>query len=118
MLVQLNSDQVINTEDVSSITVLDAAQKPVAGAAFDFKPDTVITFKNGETMRVVGRTPEDLMALITATQVKPRSVADSSDYNYAGAIEDVIKLLDGIKEHVHTLSEMVTRQVLSVSGPQ
>ena len=117
MLLQLNPDQVINTEDISSISVVDSGQRPVAGAAFDFKPDTVVTFKNGETMRVTGRTPEDLMTLINVNQRVPRADGPS-DYNYAGAVEDVIKLLDGIKEHVHTLSEMVTRQVLSVPGPR
>ena len=115
MLIKLNDAQMFDSADLSMVTVIEPAAKPVSGAAFDFKPDTVLTFKNGQTMRVMGKSAEEIYDLIQYETDRAASgrVRPDGEYNFEGAMEDVLKELRAIREHVHTTSEMITRLVMT-----
>jgi hypothetical protein len=116
MLIRINGQQSFDPTDISTVTELEPQAKPVLGAAFDFKSDLVLSFKNGHTLRLVGVSEEELHARIADAQAKvvaPSTVMNEEGYNIEAAVNDIIKELQAIREHVHTTAEMVTRMVMT-----
>ena len=108
MLIKLNATQALDSDDISSVVEAESAHKPLPGAAFDFKSDTLITLKNAQVIRVSALSVEDVLDIIKQqTTVPPATNSD-----YLPIMEDILKTLGAIKEHVHTTSEMITRLVL------
>jgi hypothetical protein len=107
MLITLKDGQILESDNVSSIVEAESVHKPIPGAAFDFKPDTLVTMKNSQVIRLVGQSPEDVLATI-----KQQAGTSVVGVDYLPILEDLLKTVEAIKEHAHTTSEMITRLVL------
>lgn len=113
MLIQVG-DNFFDHADVSSVLAIESKTKPVAGAAFEFKPETEITLKTGKTIRTTARSTHELAAEIKKADepVEVNRLVGDSDYNYPAAVEDLIKELKKTNEHLHTLAELTARYVM------
>lgn len=115
MLVKVGTDY-IESDDISSIVELSATDKPVPGAAFAYKPDTEVALKTGKTVVVTAASAQSVMDQIK-DQLAGVKKSDTAQ-DYTAVVTDLIEEVGKAAEHLHTISEMLTRYVLRNEGKE
>jgi len=117
-MISIDGNFISDASSIDSILPVDVKTTSIKeGGAFDFKPETEITLKNGNVFRTA-MSPEDVMQLLNESD---KTIPEKIPPTYESLLFDsdsldaVLDQLRKITEHLHTLSEFIGRLTMHIT---